>query len=60
MDITPLDLEVKQGIREFYASLLALERAKNPYAIGVTIRERDSERFVDDLWVFINSRVKKE
>lgn len=53
-----LDLEIKQYIREFVQDRLKEGKIKMPFgAMPVFyVREDQSEKFIDDMWVYINSK----
>lgn len=53
-----LDLKIKQFVREFIQMKLAEGRAKVPFGAEPVfyVKQSDSESFIDDLWVFINSK----
>ena len=57
--MTPLPLEVKQYIRDFFTGQLNMSKHQHE-AFGrlpaIIIKEVDMERFIDDLWVNINKR----
>jgi hypothetical protein len=57
--MTPLDLEIKQHIREFMvAQMNTVKHRTMPLSAlpAIIIKEVDMERFIDELWVHINRR----
>lgn len=57
VNMTPISIEVKDYIRQFFKNRMQAEKNNTAnMAMGFTIRENEIEKFVDNLWVFINSK----
>lgn len=55
--MTPLDLMIKEWMRQFLAERMAKEKANTAnMATGFLIREKELEPFLDEMWVFINKK----
>lgn len=54
-----LDIEIKDHIRTFINERMDHEKRTAMvfgYAPGIVIRESEVEKFIDDLWVHINTK----
>ena len=58
----PVDIEVKEYMREFFAAKMRVAREQGGLAKvgGIVLKEQDTESFLDELWFFINKRVMEQ
>lgn len=55
-NITPLDLGVKDLMRQFFQGRMNMAKHQGGLAVvpGILIREEEMEKFIDEQWIFIN------
>lgn len=61
MPITPIDIRVKEYMRQFFNNRFAAEKANTAnMATGFHILGVNMEKFIDDMWVFINKKLLED
>lgn len=58
MSITPIDIRVKEYMRQFLQMRMDKEKMQSGlHASGFVLRQSELEKFLDDAWVHINSKL---
>lgn len=59
--MTPLDLMIKEYMRQYLKGRMDYEKARTAnMATGFVIREKEIEKHLDEMWVFINKKLLEE
>lgn len=58
----PMDIRIKGFVREFIRDRIDYEKKRHGIltgAGGMILREMDAEKFIDDMWVYVNKRMSE-
>jgi hypothetical protein len=59
--MTPVDIKIKEYMRQFFNNRMQAEKNNTAQmATGFVIRQMDIEKFLDDMWVFINRKLLED
>lgn len=59
----PLDIRIKQYMREFVLDRIDYEKKRHGIlrgSGGMILREVDAEKYIDDLWVYVNKKLLEQ
>lgn len=60
-EMTPIPIEVKEYLRQFFKKRMDYEKANTANtATGFVIHEIFIEKFLDEMWVFINKKKQEQ